>query len=143
MSGCAVIILVAIIAACVVAIKSDGPKPGDAAATAPPAAVPVSPKKLPPSSPSTVAMIFAKKYIQTDGKFQMLSVDVFRKVPPYTFYLGKGIVNGGGASLPFEVVFYFMPENGSWVPVSVDFAGRNVFDLDASNKAHREAPGEE
>ena len=107
--------------------------------TAPPsmAAEKTNDSKPPAVKPETFGLQFAKKYIHTSGQFQVLKTVLFKDTPPYKIYSCEGIVNGPGTSLPFVVLFTHDTNKGIAVPNSVDYAGRNVFDLDATIEASR------
>ncbi len=88
--------------------------------------------KPPEVKPETFGLRFAKTYIHTSGDFRVLKTVLFKETPPYKQYACEGTVNGPGTSLPFTVLFTYDTKEGKAFPNSVDYAGGNVFDLEAS-----------
>jgi hypothetical protein len=128
--GCGCVVLIGVVMVLVIAFKQ---KPVE---LAPASSVRVDvPKRR--SSPEGAAKIFAQRYIKTEGTFQVLNAAIVKDEPPHTFYVASGIVNGPGTSLPFDVGFFFAADKDEWIPVSVNYAGRNFFDLQATIDADK------
>jgi len=129
MKTCGVLCLLLFILGAAVVIVSNLQPPVRSPARA------VAPKPKP--SMATYAKIFAQKHIETAGTFQVLRTDLVKETPPFKIYLSTGLVNGPGTSLPFEVLFVYDSEKERAWPQSVNYGGRNVFDLDATIKANQ------